>query len=199
MNFLEEGDEDYDDEDDNYDDDDYYNYDDEENIEATLACTEGTDVGEALKGALQTCFGERSSSRKKPFSAMMKNRKDDECYAFEDIMDWVMQEYGDDACVLQEIGWMDENYAMMEDKIISDVMSLPEDVKKPIVEGHEECTKAVLKYMDELASHCDGFYNDEELATLNDMATMIAKYECFLHLFEEGCMKFLGEEEDEEY
>ena len=62
--------------------------------------------------------------------------------------------------------------------------------QQPIVEGHEECTKAVLKYMDELASHCDGFYNDEELATLNDMATMIAKYECFLHLFEEGCMNY---------
>ena len=53
--------------------------------------------------------------------------------------------------------------------------------------------------MDELASHCDGFYTEEEVAILKDTATTIAKYECFLHLFEEGCMNFLGEGEDEEY
>ena len=116
----------------NYYDDDYYNYDDEANLEATLACTEGTNVGDALMGALETCFGDRSSSRKKPFSTMMKNRKDDECYAFDDIMDWVMQEYGDDACVLQAIGWMDEDYALMEDNITSDIESLPEEDQKVI-------------------------------------------------------------------
>ena len=114
---------------DNYYDDDYYNYDDEAHLEATLACTAGTDVGDALMGALDTCFGDRSSSRKKPFSTMMKNRDDGECYAFDDIMDWVMQEYGDDACVLQAIGWMDENYALMEDNIASDIMSLPKEVQ----------------------------------------------------------------------
>ena len=130
MNFLgEEEDEDYEDEDDNYYDDDYYNYDDEANLEATLACTNGTYVGDALMGALDTCFEERSGSRKKPFSTMMKNRDDDECYAFDDIMAWVMQEYGDDACVLQAIGWMDENYALVEDKITTDIMSLPKEVQ----------------------------------------------------------------------
>ena len=70
--------------------------------------------------------------------------------------------------------------------------------QQPIVDGHEDCTEEVLKYMDELASHCDGFYTDEELAILKDTATTIAKYECFLHLFEEGCMNFLGYEDEEE-
>merc|ERR1712020_789597 len=112
--------------------DDDYNYDDEADLEATLACTAGTRVGDVLMGALDTCFAARSSSRKKPFSTMMKNRNDGECYEFDDIMDWVMEEYGDDACVLQAIGWMDEDYDLMEDNITSDIESLPEDVQKPI-------------------------------------------------------------------
>ena len=112
-----------------WEDDDDYNEDDEADLEATLACTAGTDVGDALMGALDTCFEDRSSGRKKPFSTMMKNRDDGECYEFGDIMEWVMEEYGDDACVLQEIGWMDEDYALMEDNIKADIMELPEDVQ----------------------------------------------------------------------
>merc|ERR1719273_2396760 len=197
-NYDDKDDYNYGDKDDyNYDDKDDYNYDDEENLEATLLCTADTDVGDALVGALDTCFGDRSSGRMKPFSTMMKNRKDDECYAFDDIMAWVMKEYGDDACVLQAIGWMDENYALVEEKIGADVMSLPEDVSTPILEGHEKCTKEALNYMDEATSHCEGFYTEDEVVILTDTAKTIAKYECFLHLFEEGCMDFLGNESEE--
>merc|ERR1711981_250229 len=105
-------------------------------------------------------------------------------------------EYGDDACVLQAIGWMDENYALIYDQIDPDIMELPGEVKAPIFEGHEECKNDVLDYMDEATSHC--VYTEEEDTILTDMATTIAEYECFLHLFEKGCKAFLGYEDGEE-
>merc|ERR1712192_70201 len=54
------------------------------------------------------------------------------------IMEWVAEEYADDACVLQTIGWMDEDFDFNEEAIVSDVTSLDPVVTGPLFEGHED-------------------------------------------------------------
>merc|ERR1712113_416035 len=39
---------------------------------------------------------------------------------------------------------------------------------------------------------CADTFSEEEANSLLDTAEKIAHYECFLHLFEQGCMDFLG-------
>ena len=45
--------------------------------------------------------------------------------------------------------------------------------------------------MGELLEGCGGYYNATEILVLTDVATKIADYECFMHLFEQGCEDFL--------
>merc|ERR1739849_63882 len=99
--------------------------------------------------------------------------------SYDEIMQWVEEEYADDACVLQSIGWMGNDFEFDEDQIEADVMSLDPVVTAPLFAGHED-------------HECADTFSEEEANSLLDTAEKIAHYECFLHLFEQGCMDFLG-------
>merc|ERR1719237_1585364 len=92
---------------------------DDDGAAAALACTEGTNVGANLAIAFTTCFATMRKVVKK-----MQMRNAEGCYSYDEIMEWVMEEYKDDACVLMTIGWMNEDFDFNEGAIESDVMSL---------------------------------------------------------------------------
>merc|ERR1712088_1053306 len=151
---------------------------------AALACTEGTNIGANLAVAFSTCFATMRKVVKK-----MQLRNAEGCYSYDEIMEWVMEEYKDDACVLQTIGWMNENFDFDDEAIESDVTSLDPVVTAPLFEHHEGC---VAEFMDYVENHeCASTFSEEEQDSLLDTAEKIASYECFLHLFEQGCMEFL--------
>merc|ERR1712112_662275 len=165
---------------------------DDEAAAAALACTAGTSLGENLATAFSTCFGDNSIATMSKVVKKMKMRKrsaDEQCYSFDQNMEWVKDEYADDACVLMTLGWMNENFDFNEDAIMADVASLDPVVTGPLSEGHEDCVAEVMDYIED--HECASTYSEEEQNALLDYAEKIAKYECFLHLFEQGCMDFL--------
>merc|ERR1712233_30610 len=167
------------------------NRDDDDGAAAALYCTAGTNLGDNLAAAFGTCFGDNSiATMRKVVKKMQLSRNDEQCYSYEEIMAWVAEEYADDACVLQSIGWMDEDFEFNEDAIMSDVSSLDPVVTGPLFEGHEDCVAEVLDYVED--HECAETFTEEEQNSLLDTAEKIASYECFLHLFEQGCMDFLA-------
>jgi len=120
----------------------------------------------------------------------MQLRNAEGCYSYDEIMEWVEEEYADDACVLQTIGWMDENLDFDEDAIEADVTSLNPVVSAPLFEHHPTCVAEVMDYVED--HECASTFSEEEQDSLMETAEKIASYECFLHLFEQGCMDFLG-------
>merc|ERR1712001_448299 len=161
---------------------------DDEGAQAALACTAGTSVGENLAIAFSTCFGDTATMRK-VVKKIQLSRDDEQCYSYDEIMEWVEEEYADDACVLQTLGWMDEDFEFNEEAIHSDVLSLDPVVSAPLFEGHEDCVNQVMDYVED--HECADTFTEDEQNSLLDTAEKIASYECFLHLFEEGCMDFL--------
>merc|ERR1712013_421174 len=122
--------------------------------------------------------------------ASPSNRNDEQCYSYDEIMQWVEEEYADDSCVLQSIGWMGNDFEFDEDQIEADVMRLDPVVTAPLFAGHEDCVDQVMDYVED--HECADTFSEEEANSLLDTAEKIAQYECFLHLFEQGCMDFLS-------
>merc|ERR550519_2766043 len=174
---------------------DEYDNEDPEAVAATMACVAGTSLASGLEEAFTACFGDNTA---RYGQARRMERKEDRCYSFQEIMDWVTQEYSDDACVLQSIGWMDDEYNFDNATIMDDLNSLDPTVTDPIFNKHEDCVKTVLEMMEEEYNpECDSLYTEEEAAHLMTLAQHIAGYECFLHLFEEGCTEFIEPSHDE--
>merc|ERR1719181_357967 len=92
--------------------------------------------------------------------------------------------------VCSSIGWMGNDFEFDEDQIEADVMSLDPVVTAPLFAGHEDCVDQVMDYVED--HECADTFSEEEANSLLDTAEKIAHYECFLHLFEQGCMDFLG-------
>merc|ERR1739844_609095 len=117
---------------------------------AALACTAGTSVGENLAIAFSTCFEDNSiATMRKVVKKIQLSRDDEQCYSYDEIMEWVEEEYADDACVLQTLGWMDEDFEFNEEAIHSDVLSLDPVVSAPLFEGHEDCVNQVMDYVED--------------------------------------------------
>jgi len=161
---------------------------DDDGAAAALECTAGTNLGDNLAAAFGSCFGDAATMRK-VVKKMQLARNDEQCYSYDEIMQWVQEEYADDACVLQSIGWMNDNFDFNEDAIMSDVSSLDPVVTAPLMAGHEDCVAEVMDYVED--HECADSFTEEEQDSLLDTADKIASYECFLHLFEQGCMEFL--------
>merc|ERR1712032_1213073 len=79
---------------------------------------------------------------------------------------------GDDACVLQSIGWMNDNFDFNEDAIMSDVSSLDPVVTAPLMAGHEDCVADVVDYVED--HECADSFTEEEQDSLLDTAEKIA-------------------------
>merc|ERR1712076_124831 len=157
-------------------------------VASTLACTAGTSLGDNLATAFTTCAPASMRIEEK----LQLSRQDKVCYSYEDIMKWVQTRYADNICVLKSIGWLNDNMDANEDLIKSDVISLDPVVTAPLFAGHREC---IAKVMDDVEEHeclTNGAYTKEEQAAVLETAENIASYECFLSLFEKGCMNFLS-------
>merc|ERR1712193_420354 len=165
------------------------NRNDDDGAAAALECTAGTNIGDKLANAFSSCFGSMAGMRKE-VKRIQLARNDEQCYSYDEIMGWVEEEYADDACVLQSIGWMNEDFDFDEATIEADVTSLDPVVTAPLFAGHEDCVNHVMDYVED--HECADTFSEEEQNSLLDTAEKIAHYECFLHLFEQGCMDFLS-------
>jgi len=144
----------------------------------------GDQIPDDIADAIMNCMSEFDAGRK----SLMRNG----CPSFGDIMSWVEANYTDDACILSEIGWMNNDYSFNEESIMVDIGSLDATVAAQITEdAMAECAAEKIEEMTSDASECLSAYSEEEMQQLSQVGTQIAHYECFLELFEEGCTDYL--------
>merc|ERR1711915_407416 len=124
------------------------NRNDDDGAAAALECTAGTNIGDKLANAFSSCFGSMAGMRKE-VKRIQLARNDEQCYSYDEIMQWVEEEYADDACVLQSIGWMGNDFEFDEDQIEADVMSLDPVVTAPLFAGHQDCVDQVMDYVED--------------------------------------------------
>merc|ERR1712211_93456 len=124
------------------------NRNDDDGAAAALECTAGTNIGDKLANAFSSCFGSMAGMRRE-VKRIQLARNDEQCYSYDEIMQWVEEEYADDACVLQSIGWMGNDFEFDEDQIEADVMSLDPVVTALLFAGHEDCVDQVMDYVED--------------------------------------------------
>jgi len=116
--------------------------------------------------------------------SLAKNR-DDSCPSFQDIVDYLQDEYADDMCVLQSMGWITDDLQFDEANIESDLAELPEE----LLAGFEDFEGCVDDFVEEYESHeCADSYSGDEATELASMLEMVAKYECFKDILGQGCL-----------
>jgi len=163
---------------------------DSEAVEATMECVAGSSLENKLEKAFTDCMG--GSNRRLGDPKRMERM--DKCFTYDDVMKWAKEEYADDGCVLQSIGWMDNHMVMDNATIMADLGSLDSAVTEPLFKKGENCQKIAFETMtDEYKTYmCDlSSLSWEQGDNLEMLAMHISGYECFLQLFEEGCNNFI--------
>ena len=74
-------------------------------------CVADSSTGDKLDDAFETCFEDAQTvaSRSLPKKVSFRSRNDDQCYNYQDTMDFMNSYYADDMCVLDHMGWFLNN------------------------------------------------------------------------------------------
>ena len=43
-------------------------------------------------------------------------------------MEWIHEKYGEEVCIMQKFNWMDDKINYLEDNVIQDIATLPNDI-----------------------------------------------------------------------
>merc|ERR1712173_60694 len=136
--------------------------------EVAYLCTAGSPVADKVASALAACAEQtepagRSLSRKR--GKGKGKGKGKKCPTMDEIFEDIEEEFGDDACVYNAMGWLDEEGNVNNETITMDVMSLPQEVSAMIThEGVAECTEKMINDMseDKTFKRCSKKYSEEE-------------------------------------
>merc|ERR1712212_1336961 len=168
--------------------------------EVASLCTAGTPVADKVASAVASCAQEPEAGRAlKKGKGKGKGGKGKKCPTMEEIFEDLEDEYGDDACVYYNMGWLDEEGNVNNDTITMDVMNLPPEVATMIT--HEEVAQCAEDMMGKMAEdkkfkRCSKNYSEEELSLLGDVASLIAGFKCFQDSFNQACGNFLRSQID---
>merc|ERR1719206_917991 len=168
-----------------------------------MICKAGTALGERTMAAMETCSDNAMAEGRakkgkpkpnKPNKGKGKGKGKDKCPPVDDIEKWAMEKYAGEICVFQELGWMDSDMNEMEEVIQADIDTLPTDIADALKGGdYEDClamAKEKMKSMDK-KYNCEGKYDEEEKARLDELFTGIAETECFMHVFKKSCGSYV--------
>merc|ERR1711894_750482 len=107
-----------------------------EDDEVVAMCTVGTDIGSKLEAAAAACENGPAAGRRRG-----KGQK--KCPTVEEVWEKVQEEMGDELCVFQQIGWLDESYEFGNATAVADIASLPQEVSMALDENDMgECVES---------------------------------------------------------
>jgi len=135
----------------------------------------GSQTGDKVAAAMAACANFDS----------MATREDEMCYSYNDTMAWLYTTYGYDMCILDNMGWFNENGTGYNwDQWIEDIANLPEEVAGDLMAGKDEWELCWQDRSNAWSMHpcfngTDSLYTDEEKEIIAQVAVMIAQYECF--------------------
>merc|ERR1712098_970699 len=166
--------------------------------EVAYLCTAGSPVADKVASALAACAEQTEPAGRSLNRRRGKGKgKGKKCPTMDEIFEDIEEEFGDDACVYDAMGWLDEEGNVNNETITMDVMSLPEEVSAMIThEGVAECTENMINYIgeDPTFKRCSNKYSEEELDMLSQVGHLIAGFKCFQDSFNEACNSYLKDQ-----
>ena len=162
-------------------------------------CLAGSSLAEKMPAAFEACFGGEVAAagrrRGNGGGRGKGGKRGPRCPSFDKIMSKVQEKFADEACVLKQLGWIDEEGNELQDAIEADIATLNEGVQAGISEeGVEECVAEIMEEMDGKYAKCADKYTEEEKATLEEVGVKIASFKCFMGMFKESCGNFIKSE-----
>merc|ERR1711860_192842 len=162
-----------------------------EDDEVVAMCTVGTDIGSKLEAAAAACEnGPAAGRRRGKGKGKGKGKGQKKCPTVEEVWDKVQEEMGDELCVFQQLGWLDESYEFDNATAVADIASLPQEVSMALDEiDMGECVESVMEYMgeDKKMAKCWDKYSEEDQEALMGMGYLTASVKCFLDGFMDAC------------
>merc|ERR1711973_1047433 len=132
-------------------------------------CSAGSNLEMKVPAALEACSNVETRNGKHQTLRQSRNY-DESCPSFDEIMGYLSEEFGMEACILQNIGWLDENMNKVEETINEDMNSLMPEFSALISE--EEISGCVAD-------------------TLQEVGMGITNYKCFERTFDNACNDFV--------
>jgi len=151
-----------------------------------MECVKGSKTGDKVAAAIGACsnFDDYDNTA---------DRNDGMCYDFNNTISWLYEVYSHDFCILNEMGWVNENMTDYNwDQWLADINGLPEDVSGALMEGHDEWQlcwedKVTDWGNDECYNGTNSLYSEDEKMKLVHIGSMVAQYECFRDGLMEAC------------
>merc|ERR1712110_177797 len=113
-----------------------------EDDEVVAMCTVGTDIGSKLEAAAAACENGPAAGRRRG-KGKGKGKGQKKCPTVEEVWEKVQEEMGDELCVFQQIGWLDESYEFDNATAVADIASLPQEVSMALDENDMgECVES---------------------------------------------------------
>merc|ERR1711971_1050885 len=142
-----------------------------EDDEVVAMCTVGTPIGSKLEAAAAQCDNDGPAAGRRRGKGKGK-------------------EMGDELCVFQQIGWLDESFEFDNATAMADIATLPEEVSMALdVNDMGECVESVMEYMgeDKKMAKCWDKYSEEDREALMGIGYLTASIKCFLDGFMDAC------------
>merc|ERR1712168_1010738 len=171
----------------------------EEQLTKIFLMKAGTSLGERTMTAIETCSSNAvAETRAKKGKGKGKGKgkpSKPECPSVKDLEEMAMEKYAGEICVFQELGWMDSDMNEMEEVILADIETLPDEIEEPLKgDEYEECllfAEEKMKSMDKKYKKCVKKYNEEEKDRLAELFTGIAETECFMYVFKKSAGSYV--------
>ena len=144
--------------------------------EVTLACTAGTALGEKMLAAFDTCLHQEQPAGRKGGRGKGKGKRGKgkgkrgkgkggkgkgkggkgkgKCPTVDQITEKLGMELADDLCILEHMGWVDQDGNNDEAAMKADLATLPTEVTAEITEDNiNECVEEMLEEWEEDPMH----------------------------------------------
>merc|ERR1712055_137512 len=140
---------------------------------------------------------EPSKKNKKPSKKNKKPSKPSDfksceasCPSLDEMRASAMEEMKTELCVLNAIGWMDDEGNMMQDVEDADMAEFPEAVREAVSEAMMKDKKFQKKYGACFKNEC---YSEEDMEAMTKMMEMMAGMQCWDRAFTKACTGHIKE------
>merc|ERR1711878_173081 len=96
-----------------------------EDDEVVAMCTVGTPIGSKLEAAAAQCDNDGPAAGRRWGKGKGKGKGQKKCPSVEDVWNKVQEDMGDELCVFQQIGWLDESFEFDNATAMADIATLP--------------------------------------------------------------------------
>merc|ERR1711936_542843 len=132
----------------------------------------------------------KSKNSKKPSKPSDFKSCEASCPSMDEMRASAMEEMKTELCVLNAIGWMDDEGNMMQDVEDADMSEFPEAVREAVSEAMMKDKKFQKKYGACFKNEC---YSEEDMEAMTKMMEMMAGMQCWDRAFTKACKGHIKE------